>query len=154
MMDPRQIKLTALHEGYRQFVYDDATGKPLGPGDVIVGYPTVGYGLNLVGRGVLKSEAEYLLERELESIYVELDKDYAWFKGLSPARQAVLADMRFNLGREGLAKFRQTLSHVQMGRFKDARDSMLQSKWAGQVKGRALTLSTMMETGEWPSKLG
>jgi len=153
-MDNRVTKMVALHEGYQQFVYDDATGEPIRPGSVVVGYPTVGYGLNLVGRGVLRNEAEYLLEKELETIYGELDKDYAWFKDLSPPRQAVLADMRYNLGREGLAKFRQTLSHVQMGRYEAAGDAMLVSKWAGQVKGRALTLSVMMRTGEWPSKLG
>jgi len=150
MMDLRVIKLVGDHEGYRQFVYDDATGKPIGPGSVVEGYPTVGYGLNLQGRGVLKDEAEYLLKKELETIDVELDKDYGWYKTLSPVRKSVLMDMRYNLGRAGLAGFRTTLGHIQMGRFASAADAMMQSKWATQVKGRALTLSRMMRTDEWP----
>lgn len=152
-MDNRVTKMVALHEGYRQFVYDDATGKPIRPGTMVVGYPTVGIGLNLVGRGVLKDEAEWLLNKELETIDGELDKDYAWYKGLSDVRKGVLVDMRYNLGREGLAAFRQTLGHIQMGRFSSAADAMMQSKWAGQVKGRAVRLAEMMRTDTWPSKL-
>lgn len=153
MVSKELTRLLTLHEGYRQFVYDDANGAPIGPGSVVVGYPTVGIGLNLVGRGVLKDEAEWLLQKELETINGELDQDYAWYKGLSDVRKGVLVDMRYNLGRKGLAAFRQTLGHIQMGRFSAAADAMMQSKWAGQVKGRAVRLAEMMRTDTWPSKL-
>ena len=67
-------------------------------------------------------------------------------------RQAVLLDMAFNMGAEGLLKFGNTLRAAREMRWKDARDGMLASKWAGQVGRRASELAEQMMTGEWPEE--
>jgi lysozyme len=56
--------------------------------------------------------------------------------------------MAFNLGVEGLKRFKDTLSSVQAGEYQEAAKCMLDSKWASQVKGRAVRLANMMRTGE------
>jgi lysozyme len=55
--------------------------------------------------------------------------------------------MAFNLGVPGLLKFKNTLRAVREGRFEDAAKGMLASKWARQVKGRAVRLAQVMKTG-------
>lgn len=46
-------------EGEVLKVYDDATGKPIGPGSVVVGNPSIAVGRNLSGRGLTTVECEY-----------------------------------------------------------------------------------------------
>lgn len=53
------------------------------------------------------------------------------------------------MGAEGLLKFGNTLRAAREMRWKDARDGMLASKWAGQVGRRASELAEQMMTGEW-----
>ncbi|MNR52556.1 hypothetical protein D3C85_1724170 [compost metagenome] len=57
--------------------------------------------------------------------------------------------MAFNLGVEGLLKFKNTLRLVEIGDYKSASVEMLNSAWARQVGNRAKRLSKQMLTGEW-----
>jgi lysozyme len=59
----------------------------------------------------------------------------------------VLVNMGFNLGPEGLLGFRRTLRAVEEGRYADAAEGMLRSKWARQVGARAVRLAAMMREG-------
>jgi lysozyme len=47
-------KLLIKHEDLRLFAYDDATGKPLKPGDTLKGHVSIGIGRNLEGYGRLR----------------------------------------------------------------------------------------------------
>src|SRR4026209_1459215 len=93
-----RLKLRArvkVHEGVRLQPYADTNG-----------FLTIGYGRLLDprrGGGIAPDEAEYMLandlrraERDAETLPVYLD--------LSPVRQAVLIEMVFNLGLEGVKK--------------------------------------------------
>jgi GH24 family phage-related lysozyme (muramidase) len=51
-------------EGLRTLVYDDATGKPIGPGSVVQGHPTIGIGRALDVNGITAVEADFLLEND------------------------------------------------------------------------------------------
>lgn len=68
-------------------------------------------------------------------------------KNLSPARQEVLVNMSFNLGVEGLFKFRRMWAAIRAHNFDLAADEMLDSKWARQVGSRAEELSEKMRKG-------
>jgi lysozyme len=68
---------------------------------------------------------------------------------LDPIRRAVLVNMAFNMGINGLLGFKHTLELVRTGNYADAADAMLNSKWAEQVGPRAKRLSEQMRTGEW-----
>ena len=58
--------------------------------------------------------------------------------------------MAFNLGVQGLLKFRNTLGMVRDGDYDGAARGMLASLWARQVKGRATRLADQMRTGRAP----
>ena len=83
----------------------------------------------------------------------DLEKHLSWFENLDPIRQTVLLDMCFNLGIGGLLKFKDTLKAIETGDYAHASMYMLDSLWAKQVKGRAIRLSQMMLTGNWPDGL-
>ena len=142
--DPKAGRLAALiwpqlkaHEGVRLKPYRDTVGKL-----------TIGVGRNLDDVGLREGEAMFLCFCDVAEVERGLDKRLPWWRGLDPARQAVLVDMAFNLGVPGLCAFSDTLAAVRAGRFGDAGQAMLRSRWAGQVGRRAATLSRMMRTGE------
>ena len=120
---------------------------------------TIGYGHNLdanplEGLDALSviSEAREILIADAAVFAAALDEEIPWWRRLNAPRQAVLLDMAFNMGAEGLMSFRRTLRAVREQRWKDARDGMLASKWAGQVGRRASELAEQMMTGEWPEE--
>jgi lysozyme len=147
------IEQLKRHEGFRQRVYKCTAG-----------YDTVGFGYNLSANplaltpyeikqfyqtGINVNIAAFLLLRHVEQIENALTKQFAWFEGLNEARRGVLINMAFNLGLVGLFGFKNTLRMIQAGDFEGAANGMLQSKWAKQVKGRAIELSNQMKNGTY-----
>lgn len=76
------------------------------------------------------------------------------FKNLNEARQSVLADMVFNIGLPSVLGFVNTLGLIGQGKFSEAGDQMLRSKWAEQVGNRAIELARIMRDGEVKSTTG
>lgn len=143
MTDADRLRLRGsvkLGEGLRLQLYRDS-----------LGFWTIGYGRLLDperGGGISQDEAEYLLandlrraERACESMPAYLD--------LSPARQAVLVEMCFNLGADGLQKFKRMFAALAEQDYELAAHQMLSSKWSGQVGARAVRLAERMKTGQW-----
>lgn len=125
------------HEGWERFPYVDTVGKV-----------TIGCGRNLTDKGLSDDEIEYLLANDLRECRADLET-FPWFHDLDEPRKDVLMNMRFNLGAAGLRKFRNTLRMVESGDYEGAALGMLHSKWASQVKGRAVELAAQMRTGRW-----
>jgi lysozyme len=138
-MESKLEAMLRLHEGVRQFPYRCTAGKM-----------TIGVGFNLDDVGLFPEEIEFILRNRIRLVRTRLERELRFFGSLDEVRQSVLIDMAFNLGVASLLKFRQTLKHIEQGRYGAAAAEMLNSKWARQVKGRATTLSRMMESGEWP----
>lgn len=116
-----------------------------------LGFITIGIGRLIDerrGGGISEDEAEYLLRNDIARVVKNLDFYLPWWKLLSEPRQRVLANMCFNLGIAGLLTFKRTLAAVKEGRYSDAADGMLQSKWAKQVGNRAKRLAEVMRTGQ------
>ncbi len=139
--DARLVEQLRLHEGERRKAYRDTVGKL-----------TIGIGRNLDDKGLRRDEIEYLLANDIADARADLDRYLPWWRGLDPVRQRVLIDMSFNMGmgapnRGGLLSFVNTLSNIRQGRYAEAADMMLASKWAQQVGRRAVRLATMMRTG-------
>lgn len=130
----RVEKLIAHHEGFRSKIYTDTTGNR-----------TIGYGLNL--EHMSEERAQAFLKFEVNRIREELPYRITSFNSLSGSRQDVLIDMAYNLGIEGLMKFRKFLSAVNEGNFNRASYEMQNSLWARQVGRRAETLAKMMVVG-------
>lgn len=142
-------KTTALikfQEAFRQYAYDDQTGLP----PSLAGDITIGYGRNCTVRGVTMDEANYLLNNDIQYFIQKLQSYFTFFAKLDDVRQAVLISMAFNIGINGLMKFKDMLNYMSSNKFDDARNAMLNSDWAKQVPSRANQLASMMMTGNWP----
>jgi len=135
-------RMLTLHEGVRLKPYTDTVGKL-----------TLGIGRNLDDRGITREEAEYLLSNDISDVWLQLVSQLPFFSRLDTVRQAVLIDMGFNLGIAGLMSFRNTLVAIGEGRYVDAAQGMLDSKWSTQVGRRSERLAEMMRTGELPAEL-
>jgi len=127
-----------------------AEGKRLKPYKCPAGKWSIGYGRNLEDVGITDYEAEVMLDTSLGQAMEDL-RTIPWFHLLDDVRQAVLIDMRYNLGMAGLRKFKKTLAAIAAGDYETAADQMLDSQWARQVGDRALRLSEMMRRGTWES---
>lgn len=140
MPDRQLIADLKRDEGLRLTAYQDT-----------VGVWTVGYGQTgpHVKRGTVwtREQAEDALIEAAREHGEELERQAPWIAGLDPVRRRVLWNMAYNLGVPGLLGFRNTLAMVRAGDYAGAARGMLASKWARQVKGRAVRLARQMETG-------
>lgn len=129
-------------EGQRPLAYQDH-----------LGYWTIGVGRLIdsrkPGAGLRPDEIDCLLKNDIADRVQALTKALPWFAKLDQARQGVLINMAFQMGTDGLLAFRQTLGLVRDGKYAEAADQMLKSKWASQTPGRAKRLAEQMKTGEW-----
>lgn len=124
-----------VHEGLRLKPYRCTAGKL-----------TIGYGRNLEDGGLTETEADYLLVSDVARAVRAAAHVVANFARLNPVRQAVLIDMAFNLGARGFAGFVKMRQAVEAEDFTRAADEMLNSRWAAQVKSRAVFLAEKMKT--------
>lgn len=122
-------------EGFSSKPYRDTVGKL-----------TIGYGTNL-DVGIDREEAEFLLQYRLGKAYSALVQALPWIAILNEARKGVLLDMTYNMGIAGLLTFKNTLRLIKEGNYEQASINMLKSKWASQVKGRAVKLAGIMRNG-------
>ena len=141
-------EMLKLHEGLRLKPYKCTAGRW-----------TIGYGHNLeanneaIPNSITLDQAERYLEHDIASAESGCRKQFPFFNALDEVRQAVLIDMCFNLGLKGLAGFKNTLAAIEEKNYARAGANMMSSKWATQVKGRAVRLSHMMAYGKWPDDI-
>lgn len=129
-------KLLMQHEGLRLKPYRCTAGKI-----------TIGYGRNLDDVGITEQEALSMLNSDIDKAEIDARSLVGNFGALNDARQAVVVDMCFNLGKTRFSKFKRFLSALDKMDYKTASHEMLDSNWAVQVGQRAVRLSRMMENG-------
>ena len=129
-------------EGTKATVYKDT-----------LGFDTIGVGRLIdsrkPGAGLRPDEIDYLLKNDIADRVTALTKALPWFVKLDEARRGVLINMAFQLGTSGLLGFKSTLALVAAGKYSEAAEQMLKSKWATQTPARAKRLADQMKTGEW-----
>lgn len=150
------INRVIQHEGKKAEKYIDSRG-----------IPTVGVGFNLnnsdaaerlkkVGANPAKIKAgtakltekqiKTLLIQDLEKAMAEAGSLVSNFNQLPQSIQGVLVEMAFNLGKSGLGEFKNFLSKISSGRWKEAAVEMLRSDWRAQVGQRAQTLADIVKS--------
>ena len=145
--------LLELHEGRRRYVYDDATGERLRPGDTLKGNPTIGVGHNLEW-GPFDEEMIDQLKREdmlraTHGLAVTLGKDTP---PVGTPRWAALVDMVFTLGVNRFQKFVRMLSAIRNQNWAAASDELMNSRWAKEeAYHRASRDAEMLEKNLWPA---
>lgn len=129
-------------EGVKPYAYQDH-----------LGLWTVGVGRLIdarrPGAGLRPDEIDYLLQNDIDDRINALSKALPWLQNLDDARKGVLVAMAFQMGTAGLLQFTRTLGLVKEGKYAEASEAMLDSKWATQTPGRAQRLATQMRTGQW-----
>ena len=119
-----------------------------------LGYWTIGVGRLIdsrkPGAGLRPDEIDYLLRNDIEDRVQALTKALPMlFPKLDEARRGVLVNMAFQMGTAGLLGFKSTLALVAAGKYNEAAEQMLKSKWAAQTPARAKRLAEQMKTGVW-----
>lgn len=124
-------------EGRRSKPYEDTEG-----------ILTIGVGWNLEERGLPQDIIDRLFDLSISEAERDAMALFPQFGDLDTARQRVLVNMAFNLGRTRLSGFKKMIAAVHGGDYETAADEMLDSKWARQVGKRAERLADMMRRGE------
>ncbi len=123
-----------LHEGLKLKPYRDQ-----------LGFVTIGIGRCLDKKGISKQEAFYLFENDIDDVLKEVAGNIEFFSSLDDIRQEILVEMCFQIGMDGLLKFKRFLSFLEIKDYKSAALEMLDSEWANQTPGRARELSQLMD---------
>ena len=111
------------------------------------GFLSIGYGRNIEQVGLKKAEAEMLLQNDMEDIFLLLDKNIPMWKYEDFNVRLVLCDMCYNLGIKGLLKFKKFLTALSERNWELAATEMMDSRWATQVKQRAVRLQKRVLKG-------
>lgn len=117
-----------------------------------LGFWTIGVGRLIDARkggGLRESEIDLLLANDIDEKAAQVRAALPWTDGLDEARRAVLIGMAFQMGTDGLLKFKNTLAFVKAKDYACAARGMLNSLWAQQTPARALRMAKQMETGTW-----
>jgi lysozyme len=117
-----------------------------------LGYLTIGVGRLIdkdKGGRLSEDEIDYLLNNDVNKKYNELISKLPWIKDLDEVRQGALLNMSFQMGVEGLLKFKNSLLLIQMKQYQKAASNLMMSLWAKQTPNRAKRVSKQIETGNW-----
>jgi lysozyme len=123
-------------EGFKPRVYSCSAGKQ-----------TVGYGHNLEDCDMTEFVAGILLKHDYTSVHSQLS-EWQWYCELDDYRKRIIINMGFNLGVNGLLKFKKMITSIIDRDYEEAAIQMVDSKWYRQVGNRAVRLSQMMAEGE------
>jgi lysozyme len=136
-------------EGYRAMVYDDATGIPLRTGHTLVGNPTIGYGTDLTFPIRLET-AEQMLDERITRIYTVLSEE-SWYKNAgSYLRHAVLIDIAYNVGVDGIRKFVRMIAALDARNYADAAKEIRDSAACRAAPDRYRRLAAIMRDNVYP----
>ncbi len=129
------VSMIKRHEGLRLKVYTDTVGKP-----------TIGWGRNLEDKGITREEASVLLNNDIAETAAWLNT-LPWFDALNIARQAVIMDMAFNLGRHGLLGFPKMIAALAEQNYLHAASEILDSDAGRMLPTRYGELAEIMRAG-------
>ncbi|GAB6045085.1 lysozyme [Caminibacter profundus] len=126
------IETIKKHEGFRGMPYKDS-----------LGIPTIGYGTKLP---ITEEEAEMLLQHRLDKKILELSDREPFYLELPQKAQEVIANMAYQMGVNGVLRFKKMWKALKNGDYKKAADEMLDSRWAKQTPNRARELAEIMRS--------
>ena len=115
-----------------------------------LGYPTFGIGHLVlesdpehgepVGTPVSKERVIECFEKDIDSVFNDIERNLSWAAEQPEDIKRVLANMCFNLGITRLLKFKKFLGALALKHYKNASEEMMDSRWATQVGPRATRL--------------
>ena len=148
---PRLREILEREEGIEHEVYLDH-----------LGYPTCGIGHLIteedgehgceVGTPVSEGRVAALFASDLETVEADCLHLFDHFEYLPDNLQLVCAAMAFQLGRTRLSGFKRFRAAINEGRWSDAADEMIDSRWYRQTTARAERMIALVRKVEEESK--
>lgn len=129
------LKAVKLSEGYRPTVYKDT-----------LQIDTIGYGFAIKDLYLDEEICEIILKQKLEKLIEKADKKFSFLKYTPQEGKEVVYEMCYQLGINGVSKFKRTLTYMQDKKYNKAAVEMLDSLWAKQTPNRALKLSNIIKS--------
>lgn len=117
-----------------------------------LGLPTIGYGHLLkknetFSNGLTVDEANSLLSSDLSEKVLDAKSIYDQYRmDLPEDAQRVLVEMVFQMGKQGVLKFNNTLTMLANKNYKGAANGMRNSLWYRQTTNRAEILAKRIES--------
>lgn len=126
------LKSIAEHEGFKHTPYPD----PLSKGEPY----TFGHGLTYISF----DESLMLVQNRITMIREQLSNKLHYYSKLPDDCRDILDEMAYQMGVDGLLKFKNTLAYIAEGDYINASKNMKVSLWAKQTPKRAKTLADRM----------
>ena len=120
-------------EGYEKMPYEDH-----------LGLVTIGVGRCLDRVGISDAEISFLLDNDIESVFLQLTNEKPEWQYYPHNVRIVLCDMAFNLGVKGLSKFRNMWRCLAEADYVGAAEELMDSRYAEQVPNRAKRNSKLL----------
>ena len=146
------VKMLKQEEGYREHAYYCSEG-----------YPTIGVGWKLGPKGASLDNYKYMSVSEeiagikcgekIEEIKSQLARNLPFFFMLSYPRQGVLISMAYQMGTDGLLKFKRMIAAMKAEDYETASTEGLDSRWAIQTPVRANRQMKTLKSGTWDEYL-
>ena len=129
MIEQQIVADLKADEGWRESAYQDH-----------LGCWTIGYGFMIDERRkgrIPQKVAEYWLDYEIDRIVDRLYEALPWLPSAPDNIIRALVNMAYQLGVSGLLRFRKTLGLIEAGKYEEAAQEALRSRWAEQTPHRA-----------------
>lgn len=131
-------QILSKDEGIRAQAYPDEKGKL-----------TIGIGHNLTDNGISQLTIEQIFCEDYKIALDAAKKLHPDFDGWKIGRQLAIVSMLFNLGEMRYKGFMRMRSAIALGKWQEAAEEALDSKWRSDVKdARANRIAYMIKTGE------
>ena len=100
---------------------------------------------------ITMDENDTILKYDIDRTSKEVESKIPWLKKKPEPVKKSIINMAFNLGTNGLLKFKNTLKHVKNDEYDKAAHGMLNSKWARQVGKRATRIASTVASADYAS---
>lgn len=135
------LERVELHEGFSSIAYLDTDNRH-----------RIGFGTPVIGdvakARVTVAQARELARNQLTALEPEVRVLFKNFDVLDARAKLAVHDMAYNVGVTKLAKFKKMREYLDKGRYLLAAREMLNSKYATQVRSRAISNARLMASAK------
>lgn len=141
------LKQLTVDEGFRPYIYDDATGGRIIAGKVLQGKATLAVGWCPQTNPCPEELGQIILAYFSDDINKTLFLAAPWVEQLPGKCTNALCDMAYQLGVTGLLGFKQFMDFMQQGKYQEASDDLETTLWYKQSGNRAKRIQADILTG-------
>lgn len=131
------------NEARRTYLYDDATGKRITKGSVVVGHPTIGIGFNLDAIDLPNEVMDLWFDVQRTRVINEVFNAIPWTQQLGAGPLRAVIDLAYNAGVNGLLGFHKMLACLASGDLVGAQREVINSTLPA---GRAQRLAALIRS--------